>query len=833
MKTIYSTILSKFTRQSLIPILVIEVSLVIALFLLNEYQANQSKDALVQITKETFSGIANSTSKLITNQFSKEKEMLDILQKSSQEYFLYKDSFANVADGRFVYDNGFFRYMPDKNSTKSSIYTTNTGSLDQEDMAILSSLIRFYPLLHSGVEQKNDLISSAWVNIGAKYTLIYPPIDLLREVSSDLNVTQYPFYYLADQKHNPSKSSVFIPLYSESWAMDTGEIGAYVAPIYVKEKMIGVVGLTLHVDALYDSIKMMNLPTNAVAIVLDNKNNIILSSDNKRVEALFFRRSFYQNYMDKNSTDLSAIDLSTIQDFISYESNISQTSLKLLILSSKQDIFANISKIHSNTVYVGIFFIAMIFTFYMLLFFYARKKIKTLADDISHPLKNIVEFSGMLGQKQGCKLEDSEIKELSELLVNLNQTHNRLLDMVIYDEQTSIYNRRKLFQDIENIDTLLIFSIHNYKSLEYIYGEEVATELLLGVSESIKNQEGITPYRLHEDEFALALDGYDLTRLSALCTRVKQKNMNIEGIAFHPTLFGGVATRKDDRNIFEASQTALLYAKKNLASSFVEYKDAAGIKDEFKKNIKWSTKINDALLNHKLEPYFQAVYDIKNKKIDKFEALVRMNDDNEVIPPFYFLDAAKSIGKLHDISKFMVSSVMKVASKYPQISFNINITFKDFDDKEFLDYILGECQFNGVNPENITFELLETDALENPDVAISCINQLKSKGFKIAIDDFGSGNSNFAHLMMMRVDYIKIDGQFIKDITRNPHSASIAQTITKFSALVGAQCIAEYVCDKNVLKRVTQLGIDYAQGYEISKPVPADMIDELIKREFE
>ncbi len=833
MRTIYSIILSKFTRQSLIPILVIEVSLVIALFILNEYQATQNKDALVKITKETFSGITHSTAKLITKQFAKEKEILSILQKSSQQYFSYKENPENFLDDEFVYDSGFFRYVLDKNSTKSSIYTTNITKLTHDDFIVLNSLIHLYPILQSSVDLKDDLISSAWINIGSNYTLVYPEINILNEVSPNLDVTQYPFYYLADKAHNPLKQSVFIPLYTEPWAMELGEIGAYVIPLYTKENMIGVVGLTLHVDALYDSIKMMNLPAHTVAIVLDDKNHIILSSDSKRVEDLFHTSSFYQHYMDKNSTDLAPVNLSSLQDVISYESNISQTSLKLFIFSSKKDVFKNISKIHSNTVYVGIAFVVLIFLFYMVLFFYARKKIKLLADDISYPLKNIVEFSGMLGQSQEDRLADSDIKELSELLANLNQTHNHLLDMIIYDEQTHIYNRRKLLLDIDKIETLLIFSIHNYKSLQYIYGEEVATQLLLGVCESIKNQKGITPYRLYEDEFALALEGYDLERLQTLCNEMKQKNMCIEGIRFHPTLFGGVATREEGQNLFEASQTALLFAKKNLVSNFVEYKDAVGIEDEFKENIKWSTKINEALLHKKLEPYFQAVYDIKNKKINKFEALVRMNDDGQVIPPFFFLDAAKSIGRLHDITRFMVSSVMKVASKYPKISFNINISFKDFDDKNFLDYILQKCQINNVNPENITFELLETDALENSDIAISCINQLKSKGFQIAIDDFGSGNSNFAHLMAMRVDYIKIDGQFIKDITKNPHSANIAQTITKFSALVGAKCVAEYVCDKNVLKRVTQLGIDYAQGYEISKPVRADMIDELINREFE
>ena len=251
--------------------------------------------------------------------------------------------------------------------------------------------------------------------------------------------------------------------------------------------------------------------------------------------------------------------------------------------------------------------------------------------------------------------------------------------------------------------------------------------------------------------------------------------MKIEGIIFHPVLLGGVATNKEDTNLFEAAQTALLYAKKNLPATFVTYKEAVGIKEAFTYNMEWSIKINEAFFNQTLEPYFQAIYDIKNKKIMKFEALIRMRDNGAIIDPCFFLNAAKSIGKLHDISLFMIASVLKVASRYKDIAFSINITFKDFDDQYFINYITQQSNFYNVDPQKITFELLETDTLENPEMVIGAINQLKSKGFKIAIDNFGSGHSNFAHLMRMRVDYIKIDGQFIKDIVKNPHSVSITR----------------------------------------------------------
>ena len=201
-----------------------------------------------------------------------------------------------------------------------------------------------------------------------------------------------------------------------------------------------------------------------------------------------------------------------------------------------------------------------------------------------------------------------------------------------------------------------------------------------------------------------------------------------------------------------------------------------------------------------------------------------MKEGDKIIPPLHFLEAATQMGKIHEITKLTIQKVFAIAARHKEFYFNINVSFKDFLALDLVLYIQETQHAYGIEPSQITFELLETDAIEEVEPIMKALAILKREGYKIAIDDFGTGHSNFAHLMMMQVDFIKIDGQFIKNINKDPNSATIAQTITKFSKLMGAESVAEYVADKAILKRVELFGIDYAQGYVFSPPIPSSEI---------
>ena len=188
------------------------------------------------------------------------------------------------------------------------------------------------------------------------------------------------------------------------------------------------------------------------------------------------------------------------------------------------------------------------------------------------------------------------------------------------------------------------------------------------------------------------------------------------------------------------------------------------------------------------------------------------------------------MGRLHEITLMMIQKVYAVASKYPDFTFSINLSFKDIQDPRIFAYIMKELKVANIKAKQIVFELLETEAVDDVHGGEIFFKALKRAGFSIAIDDFGTGHSNFSNLSMMQADFIKIDGQFVKDIVSNTDSKAITKSINEFAHVMGAQSIAEFVKDKETFDLVRSLGVDYAQGFYISQAVSEDEIVALVKR---
>jgi len=150
--------------------------------------------------------------------------------------------------------------------------------------------------------------------------------------------------------------------------------------------------------------------------------------------------------------------------------------------------------------------------------------------------------------------------------------------------------------------------------------------------------------------------------------------------------------------------------------------------------------------------------------------------------------------------------------------FSVNITYEDLINNNFVDFLSVKLSENDINPAKITFEVLESISVSSYTEVINRINILKSMGFKIAVDDFGTEYSNFASLLELRADYIKIDGRFIKNVHIDVHSQKIVKAITDFSHNIGAKVIAEYVHSFEVYEIVRDFGIDYSQGFYFSEP---------------
>jgi EAL domain-containing protein (putative c-di-GMP-specific phosphodiesterase class I) len=830
--SIYQLIYRRFIRQSMIPFLLI-FTLIAALFLLNNYQSTTNKTALQAVAKKSFEEITNQTSKVINQRFNLDKLHLYQLRDTLELILDRQDAFS-IDDGKWLDRGGFYIYNDAhfRQTSKTSVYSTNLLSIDKNDIALLSALKALVPSVARSIDTKDDLITAAWINLGKNYALAYPPITPTDELSPELDVTEYSFYYSADPAHNPSREIVYIPLYQEPWAVDAGELGAYLIPIYHDDAFIGVIGLTLSAKGVADVITDLNLPFGAYAQLIDEKGFLIVTSDDEKSYADFSRHSFYKLYKNPDFKDRSLMKIKSNakidNSYTSYQKDIQGTNLKLNILAKNEQIFSTINKLNKETLIVGIVLAIIMTLIYIITLVVGIKTIKSLALKLSNSLSQILDFSSNLGQRDDITLAHSNIYEFEALNAHLSATHNKLLDLIIKDERTGLYNRHKLLQDIQDEEgkSLMIFELSNYKTVFNLYGIEAVTILIEGVVKKLSQYSNIQAYRLEDDTFALLHNSKDISHFFTLYDELEQHSFSYESIHIHPDLFSGIA---QTHPLMEQAGIALLEAKERHSAEPITCKQTTSMKEKFEHNLDWSNRLNNALQKNNLIPYFQPIYNIKTQNIDKFESLVRMKEGDKIIPPFQFLEAAAQMGKIHEITKVMIQKVFAIAARHKEFCFNINVSFKDFLIFDLVLYIQETQHAYGIEPSQITFELLETDAIEEVEPIMKALATLKREGYKIAIDDFGTGHSNFAHLMMMQVDFIKIDGQFIKNINKDPNSATIAQTIAKFSQLMGAESVAEFVADKAILKRVELFGIDYAQGYVFSPPMPSSEIESFIE----
>ncbi|WP_345976299.1 EAL domain-containing protein [Sulfurimonas sp. HSL3-7] len=845
MRSISTLIIRHFFAQALLPILLIEFSLVITLFLLNNYQSEQNKNALELITKEAFIEIAHQTTARINQHFIQAKNDLNQLTDTSEIFFTMRAQRAENPQNYQLYD-GFFQYAPPHVSEKgfykytkpksTTVYTTNLKELQPDDYGILNSLVPLAPIAKTIIETPRSLITNIWINIDKRYAFAYPPINPVKELKPTLDVTEHSFYCNADPVHNPDKNSLFVPLYKKSWALRNGELGTYVKPLYLDNHFIGVAGFTLNVKEIANVINGLDLPFEAQAMLMDKENTLIASSNPAAIEKDFKTHSFYQMHKEQTAAPSGSmtINMKTLaaSRFIEYTMPVKGTDLKIVIYVEKAAIFAPITMVSERTVHVGIIFIIAIAFFYLFFFWFNLGSLKRLAAGITQPLQAIVAFSSQLGREEDFHLENSKITELETLNTNLNYTHQELLDMLIRDQESGLFNRRKLLSDLleTKAHCLMLLHIHNYRALLQYYGQEGVLTLLESIIAILRNEDDIEIYRIADNELALFLPYRQQSYFRALLQQLNALHVTYNTVELHPFIYGGISKIENDGSELEKATLALQNALDNKISTPIYFKEEFDRSEQVQTNLLWAGRLKAAIAEDRIMPYFQPIYNIRTERIEKFEALVRMEENGEILSPYHFLESAEKMGRMHEITLLMIEKVFGVAARYPKFTFSINLSFKDIQDALFLDHIIGRCKHFDIEAHQIVFELLETEAIDDPQRSIRFFTELKRAGFGIAIDDFGTGHSNFANLSMMQADFIKIDGQFIKDMTQNPNSLAITKSISEFAKVMGAQTIAEFVKDDKTLLAVKELHIDYAQGFVISPAVPESEIDGLLDR---
>lgn len=425
-------------------------------------------------------------------------------------------------------------------------------------------------------------------------------------------------------------------------------------------------------------------------------------------------------------------------------------------------------------------------------------------------------------------LHDEIIKVLSmqtmEKELAIKEYREKLFKRYFRDNLTNLPNIYKLRNDLDEKKkfSLVVFNIDNFHTINNFYGYMVGDFVIEKVSKYLKEHiQEHHLYKLSADEFALVIDEdmgfYELKEyLEVIYERIKNIVVEYQNINIYINFTMGSSTNRDNKNIFSKVFMALKYAKETGAKFWI-YEDRMNFENKYERNLQLSATVRDAVENLKIFPYYQAIVDSKSGEIKKYECLARMSDENErILSPALFIPVAKKIKLYNTVTKTIINKAFETFED-SEFEFSINLSIEDIMSSEIFNFIMRKLKSSKAS-KRVIFELLESDAIEDFIKVERFVSEVKRYGAKIAIDDFGSGYSNFKYLTKMSPDYIKIDGSLVQDIDVDKNALLVIETIVDFARKLGIKTIAEYVHSSVVLEMVKELNIDYSQGFYIDEP---------------
>ncbi|MDQ7066795.1 MAG: GGDEF domain-containing phosphodiesterase [Sulfurimonas sp.] len=376
-----------------------------------------------------------------------------------------------------------------------------------------------------------------------------------------------------------------------------------------------------------------------------------------------------------------------------------------------------------------------------------------------------------------------------------------------------------------------LINVDNFSNINSAYGYEIGNDVLGQILNYINMAKptSSTLYRFSADKFVLLderdLDVNELTSISeAILSFFSQADIVIEHHSeFKVSLSIGISCAKGLSNITQA-ETAIDELRKMRRHHFYIYNAESAYVKEQEQKVYWILKIKEAVADESLIAYFQPIINNTTQKIEKYECLARIKDEDKIISPYLFMDAARITGNISYITKAIIRQSFEKFSK-TNFDFSINITGEDLLLDYLEDFLLKNAKEYNIDPSRVVLEMLEDIATLDNEISsgrttLAQLNSLREKGFQIAIDDFGAENSNMSRLLELKPDYLKIDGSFIKNIVTDENSIIIVESIVFLCKKSGIKVIAEYVHNKEVQEKVKALGIDYSQGYYFSEPKP-------------
>jgi len=409
--------------------------------------------------------------------------------------------------------------------------------------------------------------------------------------------------------------------------------------------------------------------------------------------------------------------------------------------------------------------------------------------------------------------------QIRDIIMNIY--FSRRISSIYEDPLSKNGNYFQLRYDIQHqtqINTILILNIKEFNKINLLYGHDVGDQVIKDVSDSILECDDLIKiYRIYGDEFAILLPSFKKENiLNVLKKRLELQEFCVNEDKITLSFYGSIASASPD--VLEKCEYGLMVSKAN----YGEITDVDAISDgalkKYTDHITVAQELRLAFMDDRIIPYFQPIFDLKTAKITKYEVLMRVQDiHGNILSPATFLDVLQEMYIYPEVTKLIIKKTFELFEK-SDLEFSINLSFADIINLDTEAFIIAIIKKYPQVATRCTFELLENEAIHNHAEVCEFFDLLHSNGVKIALDDFGTGYSNYETIFKFDIDYIKIDGSLTESILTNERSKVLMESIITVAKKLDAKLIVEFVSSKELYDTISEMDIDYIQGYYIGEP---------------
>lgn len=447
----------------------------------------------------------------------------------------------------------------------------------------------------------------------------------------------------------------------------------------------------------------------------------------------------------------------------------------------------------------------------------------------------------------GRSKDDQVILSVGLDTTERRRVESRLSWLADHDTLTGLFNRRRFQEELERLlnlakqyqhtGALLFFDLDQFKYINDTSGHQAGDELLKVVAKTLMRVVRTTDVvaRLGGDEFAVLLPGATssgaIEVVKKIIAQLNGSEIAIQGRHYKISASIGIAMfpehGTDVDELLAVADLAMYQAKESGLGGWHLFSSKDKSRERLQQLIYWKENIEQALLEDRFTLYYQPILNIRTKSIHHYEVLLRMRDrDGTIVAPNSFIPIAERTGLIHAIDHMVMRKAIAQAAEINRRNggtyFSLNLSGRSFNDPELLSVLKDALAQHHTDPASLIFEITETAAVSDLLAARTLMESVMTLGCRFALDDFGVGFSSFYYLKQLPVDYVKLDGSFIRHLPDNPDDQILVKALIDVARGFGKKTTAEFVENAAILALLEEYQVDFAQGYYIGKPAPAE-----------